>query len=108
MTVSATADARRSRRRAITLSLLAVPAGALLAWLALLGTVYIPTDSPLVWLGIPLLVVAAPLIWAATRRPAASRVALLVAGVLALAGVITVVFFAWLFWQLGSGLERLG
>ncbi len=89
---------RPVRSRTVLLSVLAVPVGALVSWLALLGALYVPIDNPLVWLGVPLSVVAA-LAWLATRR---SR---WVGASLAVAGVLTLVFFVWLFSQFGQGME---
>jgi len=77
---------------------LGLPAGAVLAWLALLGALYIPTDNPAVWLGVPLLVVAALAYFTArwSRWLGLS---------LAVAGVLTLGFFIWLFGQLGQGMQ---
>lgn len=79
------------------LVLFALPAGALLAWLALIATLYLPVGSLLADAVIPVAVVAA-VAWLPWRRGFRWF-----AVALAVGGLLTVVFFLWLFWQLGQG-----
>jgi hypothetical protein len=82
------------------LTFVAVPVGALVAWLTLLGALYIPVDSPAVWLGVPALTLAG-LTWLLLRR------ARWWAALFAASGVLALGFSVFLFWQFGQGMENL-
>ena len=103
-----TERARSTAGKAVLL-LVAVPVGALLAWLALLGSTTLPTDRPSLYLGLPIVVVVAVAV--ALPRLARSlprwRTFAVVAGwAVAAGGLLTLTFFMWLFWQMGSGMEH--
>lgn len=81
------------------LVLLAIAVGCALSWLALGAALSIPGDHPTIWFGLPLVAVAV-VAWLVAKRSRPVAVAL------GTSGVATLVFFVWLFWQLGQGLEN--
>ena len=99
MTEESTVPLLPTRGRDWLLAMLALLVGASAAWMALLAALYLPTDRPTVWLGVPTLTVGAVAL-AVSRR--SRRWGLL----LAVSGALALVFFAWLFWQLGQGMQN--
>jgi hypothetical protein len=84
--------------RKATLAVLALPVGIGLALLTLIGTTYLPGDSMALWLGLPVLVLAAGW-WVTFRRAPSFAVGLLASGFVALALMV------WMLWQFGQGME---
>ncbi len=82
------------------LVLLATALGCVLAWLALVAALSIPSDRPSIWFGLPLIAVAI-VAWLVAKRSRSIAVAL------GTSGVATLLFFVWLFGQLGQGLENV-
>ena len=81
------------------LVLLAIAVGGVLSWLALGAALLIPGDHPSIWFGLPLVAVSV-VAWLVAKRYRWVAIAL------GTSGVVTLLFFAWLFWQLGQGLEN--
>jgi FtsH-binding integral membrane protein len=96
-----TEDTRQRRGRVSTavLVLLAIALGCALSWLALGAALSIPGDHPSIWFGLPLVAVAV-VAWLVAKRFRWGAVAL------GTSGVATLLFFVWLFWQMGQGLEN--
>lgn len=83
----------------LLLGLVAVALGCGFAWLALVAALFIPGDHPSIWLGVPLIAVGF-VTWLGVRRFRRLAVAF------GAAGFITLLFFGWLFWELGNGMSN--
>ena len=83
----------------LLLGVVAVALGCGFAWLALGAALFVPGDHPSIWLGVPLLAVGF-VTWLGAKRY--RRLAL----AFGVAGVVTLLFFSWLFWELGNGMAN--
>jgi hypothetical protein len=83
------------------LAIMAVPVGCLLAWILLIAVLSLPADMfrPS-YLALPVAVVGY-VGWLAAKRSRWFGVAL------GLSGLVTLVFFGWLLWQFGQGMETI-
>jgi hypothetical protein len=90
---------RTGTTRKVTLAALAVPVGAVLAWLTFVAATYVPTDNIGLGLGLPVLILAAAG-WLTFRRAPSFAVMLVSSGLLALTLMV------WVLWQFGQGMEN--
>lgn len=91
------------RMRVTALLLLGVVAVATapgFAWLALCAALLVPGDHPSIWLGLPLVAVGL-VAWVVAQRSRWLAVAF------GASGLVTLLFFGWLFWELGQGTANI-
>lgn len=69
-----------------------------------------PTDRPSFWFGLPLLALVVLVLYARSYRvrtgTGRSMAVVVFIYCMAIAGVLTLIFFLWLFWQFGQGMQE--
>lgn len=81
----------------VLLGIVVVAVGSGFAWLMLGAALFIPGDHPSIYFGLPLVAVGI-VAWLVAKRFRWLAVAF------GASGALTLLFFAWLFWELGQGM----